>query len=380
MHPGQTGERPIHNFSRNPMLVYWEMTQACNLACKHCRAEAMPQSHPLELNTCESQAFLKQVAEFGAPLPHLILTGGDPLRRNDLYPLIQFARELGLDVSITPSATPELTEAAITQLKENGIQSLGLSLDGSCAEKHDAIRAVPGTFDRTIAAAQHAGKINLPIQINTLVSEETLDDLPAIYELLRTSFPVMRWSLFFLISVGRGKALNEVSSAEGECVMNWVLDLTRQAPFMVKTTEAPSYRRLAIERMRAAGATSDEMRNSGVYKAFQIRDGHGIVFVSNLGDIYPSGFLPLRCGNVRKDLLVDIYRSSTTFQALHAPDLFHGKCGDCKYSYIRGGSRARAFAHTGDILGSDPLCPYEPATEMASTAFSVDTERRSPAA
>jgi len=358
------GNRAVHNFSQNPMLVYWEMTQSCGLACKHCRAEAMPQAHPLELTTSESQAFLTQVAAFGAPLPHLILTGGDPLRRKDLYFLIDFARGLGLDVSITPSATPELTDDAIRRLKQHGVQSLGLSLDGSCAKKHDAIRAIPGTFERTIAAARHAGRIDLPIQVNTLVAQETVEDLPAIYELLRTSFPVMRWSLFFLISVGRGKALNEVSPAEAERIMNWVQNLSHDAPFMVKTTEAPSFRRIAIETMKAAGASADEMRSSGVYKAFQIRDGHGIVFVSNLGDIYPSGFLPLRCGNVRKDSLVNVYRSSETFQALHSPDTFHGKCGACEYSYICGGSRARAYAHTGNVLASDPLCPYQPAAVL----------------
>ncbi|HEY6305839.1 MAG TPA: TIGR04053 family radical SAM/SPASM domain-containing protein [Candidatus Angelobacter sp.] len=346
------------DFSRNPLLVYWEMTQACGLACKHCRAEAVPVAHPLELTTSESKSFLNQLVDFGEPLPHLILTGGDPLRRQDLHLLIDRARGLGLEVSITPSATPELTGEAITRLHDHGIQSLGLSLDGSCAAKHDAIRAVPGTFDRTMAAARHAGQLGLPIQINTLVAKETADDLPAIYELLRESFPVMRWSLFFLISVGRGKALNEVLPEEGEGIMNWVLELVLQAPFAVKTTEAPSYRRLAIERMRGASRPALEMKNSSVYQGFQIRDGHGIVFVSHLGEIYPSGFLPLRCGSVRVHSLVDVYRNSEVFRALHSPDRFHGKCGECEYSYICGGSRARAFAHTGDALGSDPFCPY----------------------
>jgi AdoMet-dependent heme synthase len=356
----QMGRMSARDFSRNPMLVYWEMTQACDLACKHCRAAAMSEPHPFELKTLESQAFLDQLLGFGEPLPHLILTGGDPLRRRDIYSLIDYACGIGLEVSITPSATPELTNAAITKLKEHGIQSLGLSLDGSCAARHDAIRGIPGTFDRTIQAARHAGKIGTPIQVNTLVSEETADDLPAIYELLRTSFPVMRWSLFFLISVGRGKALNEVSPEQGERIMDWVLDLVPNAPFAVKTTEAPSYRRIAIKKMRAAGMAAPEMRDTAVYKGFQIRDGHGIVFVSNLGDIYPSGFLPLRCGNVRKDNLVDVYRDSETFRGLHSPDQFHGKCGMCEYSHICGGSRARAFAYTEDALGSDPFCPYQP--------------------
>jgi len=215
-----------HDFSKNPMLVYWEMTNACGLACKHCRAEAMPTANPLELNTEESKRFLKQLVGFGDPLPHLILTGGDPLSRKDIYPLIDYATGLGLEVSVTPSATPELTNDAISKLKAHGIQSLGLSLDGSCAAKHDNIRAVPGTFERTIEAARHCGRLGLPIQVNTLVAEETADDLPAIYELLRTSFPVMRWSLFMLISVGRGKALNEVSPEEGERIMRWVFDLS----------------------------------------------------------------------------------------------------------------------------------------------------------
>jgi AdoMet-dependent heme synthase len=348
------------DFSRNPMLVYWEMTQACGLACKHCRAEAMPNANPLELGTELSKRFLRQLLDFGNPLPHLILTGGDPLSRRDIYELIDYATGLGLEVSITPSATPELTNDAISKLKAHGIESMGLSLDGSCAEKHDAIRAVPGTFERTMEAARHCGKIGMPIQVNTLVADETAGDLPAIYQLLRTGFPVMRWSLFMLISVGRGKALNEVSPEEGEKIMRWVFDLSARAPFMIKTTEAPSYRRIAIEIMRSSSMAHGEMKSTSVYQGFQIRDGHGIVFVSNLGEIYPSGFLPLRCGNVRVESLVDVYRSSEIFRSLHSPDTFHGKCGACEYSHICGGSRARAFAHTGDALGTDPFCPYEP--------------------
>ena len=367
--------RVTHDFSRNPMLVYWEMTQACGLACKHCRAEAMPNAHPLELDTAQSMAFLNQLVAFGSPLPHLILTGGDPLSRKDIYQLIDYACGLGLEVSITPSATPLLTNEAITNLKKHGIQSFGLSLDGSCAARHDGIRGITGTFDRTMEAARHAGTLALPIQVNTLVAEETADDLPAIYELLRTSFPVMRWSLFFLISVGRGKALNAVSPEEGERIMNWVLDLVPNAPFAVKTTEAPSYRRLAIDKMRKVGMAPGQMKNTSVYKGFQIRDGHGIVFVSNLGDIYPSGFLPLFCGNVRKDSLVDVYRNSEVFRALHSPDQFHGKCGLCEYSHICGGSRARAFAHTGDALGTDPFCPYEPASANAGPACETQVRR-----
>jgi len=349
-----------HDFSKNPMLVYWEMTQACGLACKHCRAEAMPNANPLELSTEQSKKFLNQLLQFGNPLPHVILTGGDPLNRKDIYELIDYAKGIGLEVSITPAATDQLTNDAISKLKAHGIQAMGLSLDGSSAARHDNIRNVPGTFERTMEAARHCGRIGLPIQVNTLVAEETADDLPAIYELLRTSFPVMRWSLFMLISVGRGKQLNEVSPQEGEAIMKWVFDLSPHSPFQIKTTEAPSYRRIAVEQMRKSNMATTDMKSTSVYRGFQVRDGHGIVFVSNLGEIYPSGFLPLHCGNVRTDSLVEVYRNSDVFRALHSPDQFHGKCGACEYSHICGGSRARAFAYTGDALGTDPFCPYEP--------------------
>src|ERR1700739_1558842 len=236
-----------HDFSKNPMLVYWEMTQACGLACKHCRAEAMPNANPLELSTEQSQKLLNQLLQFGNPLPHVILTGGDPLNRKDIYELSDHAKSIGLEVFITPAATDQLTNDAISKLKAHGIQAMGLSLDGSSAARHDNIRNVPGTFERTMEAARHCGRLGAPIQVHTLVAEETADDLPAIYELLRTSSPGMRWSLFMLISVGRGKALNEVSPQEGESIYKCVLNLSPRHPFQIKTTEAPSYRRIAVE-------------------------------------------------------------------------------------------------------------------------------------
>jgi radical SAM protein len=355
--------RPAHrgarNFAESPMLVYWEMTQACALACRHCRAEAMPYRHPLELNHDESRELLRQIIAFGEPLPHLILTGGDPLQRADLFDLLDEATALGLNVSITPSATQNLTRDVIARMKAHGIQSLGLSLDGSTAERHEAVRGVAGCFDWTINAAHYAAEFDLPIQINTLVAAEAADDLPAIYELLKT-LKVMRWSLFFLIAVGRGRVLQEVSPERGEALMHWVYDLSRSAPFAIKTTEAPSYRRVALNRMRGEGLTPEQIQRTSVYHGFGIRDGHGIMFVSNTGDIYPAGFLPLAVGNVRVDQLADVYRDAPVFRSLHDPDQFKGKCGHCEYRAICGGSRARAFAHTGDPLESDPFCPYVP--------------------
>jgi radical SAM protein len=347
------------NFAENPMIVYWEMTQACALACRHCRAEADLQRHPLELDHHESKRLLRQIAAFGDPLPHLILTGGDPLLRGDLLELVDEANDLGLSVSITPAATQNLTRDVITRLKAHGIQSLGLSLDGSTPERHEAVRGVKGCFDWTINAAHFAAELDIPIQVNTLVSEETYDDLPAVYELLKT-LEVMRWSLFFLIGVGRGRVLQEVSPQRGEELMNWTYDLARVAPFAIKTTEAPSYRRIALNRMREEGLGPGEIRRTPVYHGFGIRDGHGIMFVSNTGDITPAGFLPLTVGNVRAENISELYRHAPVFRGLHDPNQFHGKCGRCEYRVICGGSRARAFAYTGDPLGSDPFCPYQP--------------------
>jgi AdoMet-dependent heme synthase len=354
------------DFSRNPLLVYWETTQACALSCKHCRAEAMPFAPPGELSSEEGKQLLRQIAAFGEPLPHLILTGGDPLSRMDLFELIDDARNLGLEVSITPSATPALTNDAINQLKAHGIQSLGLSVDGSNAERHDGIRAVQGCFERTIAALQHAGRLGLPLQINTLVAEETDDDLAAIYELLKP-YPIMRWSLFFLISVGRGNALREVTPQRAEELMNWVLGLIRVAPFQIKTTEVPCYRRIALNHMVDSGASASAIKSSSVGKGFQVRDGHGIVFVSSRGEVFPSGFLPLAAGDVRTNSLVDMYRHSPLFCSLHSANNFAGKCGFCDVRHICGGSRARAFAHTRNPLESDPLCLYQPALLAAAS-------------
>lgn len=351
--------RVARDYADRPMLVYWEMTQACGLACRHCRAEAMPKPHPNELNRAESLRLLQQVAAFGDPMPHLILTGGDPLQRADLYELIDAGTQLGLEISITPSATQNLTRDVVMKLKAHGIQSLGLSLDGSTAEIHDGIRGVPGCYETTIRGANLAAEFDMPIQVNTLVSEETEADLPATYELLK-QLKVMRWSLFFLIAVGRGKVLKPVSPERGEELMGWVYDLAKVAPFAIKTTEAPSYRRIALERMQKEGLPPEKIKSTSVYHGFGIRDGHGIMFVSNTGDIYPAGFLPLTVGNIRRNNLADTYRRAPIFASLHNPNEFKGKCGRCEHRMICGGSRSRAFAHTGDALESDPFCPYQP--------------------
>jgi radical SAM protein with 4Fe4S-binding SPASM domain len=302
---------------------------------------------------------MRQIRDFGAPFPQLILTGGDPLARPDLFELIDEARKLGIGVSITPAATPALTLPVLTRLQEHGVEGLGLSLDGSTAIRHDSIRGVAGTFDRTIQAMRWAQQLKMPLQVNTLVAAETASDLPAIYELLK-SFGVARWSLFFLISVGRGKVLQPLSPQKAEMLMCWIYETSLIAPFIVATTEAPSYRRVALEQMRAQGKNAEEIKHSTTYRSFGIRDGHGIVFVSHTGEICPAGFLPLVVGNVRRDSLADVYRHSPAFGSLHDPTQFEGRCGACEYHMLCGGSRSRAFEASGNALAEDPLCTHEP--------------------
>ena len=329
-------------FDRAPVRVYWELTRACGLACRHCRAAAIPWRHPGELDAAESLRLIDRLTTFGDPPPHLILTGGDPLLRPDLFDLIAAARARGIGVSVAPSATPLLTPAAIGRLQDAGIEAISLSLDGSTAATHDGVRQVPGTFDLTLAAARAARDAGLPFQINTLVAEETLDDLPAIY-LLAARLGAARWSLFFLVAVGRGTVLEQITPEAGEDLMQWLAAIGRRAPPVVTTTEAPFYRRIA----------------RGTHGA-GIRDGNGIMFISHTGAVQPSGFLPIVAGNVRTDDVVRLYRESDVFRTLRAPGGFAGRCGRCEYHWQCGGSRARAYAATGDPLGEDPLCAYAP--------------------
>jgi radical SAM protein len=367
-----TSKHQSRDYTQTPVNVYWEMTQACGLACRHCRAEAMPDPHPKELTLEEGLAFLRQIPDFGRPFPQLILTGGDPLLRRGLFTLLDEAQSLGISVSITPAATVALTRDLLSQLKDHGVEGVGLSLDGSTAQRHDAIRGVPGTFQRTMEAMKWLEDLELPLQINTLVSAETAPDLPAIFELLN-EFKVARWSLFFLISVGRGKVLQPLASDETERLMEWIYQISKVAPFVVATTEAPSYRRVAVQRMRAEGLTGEQIARSSTARSFGIRDGNGVVFVSSTGDICPAGFLPQTAGNVRTHRIAEVYRHAPLFQLLHEPRAFKGRCGTCEFHALCGGSRARAYQAMGDALASDPLCKFAYAGSGRISQVGADT-------
>lgn len=346
-------------YVRAPMIVYWELTIACGLACRHCRATAMPDAAPGQLDTVEAISVLDAIASFGEPTPHVVLTGGDPLRRADLDLILAAAAERGIGVSLAPAVTPELTFERLAHVQAAGVQAISLSLDGSDASRHDGLRGVTGTFDATLQALDWAAALGLPVQVNTLVTAETATDLPAVHDLLRTR-TLMRWSLFFLISVGRGAQLNEMAPGDAERLMGWLLDIGREAPFQVKTTEAMQYRRVAAMRLRRSGMTDPEIERSPISRGFGIRDGNGIMFIGHDGTVTPSGFLPLAVGNVRTQDLVELYREHSLMTSLRDVTKLKGRCGRCGYASWCGGSRARAYAWTGDPLEADPLCPYSP--------------------
>lgn len=353
MHPAPRLADPRFVHGR-PLRVYWEVTRACDLACRHCRATANPDADPAELTTGEGRRLLEQLASIGQPLPHLVLTGGDPLKRKDLFELIAASQDLGFHVSVAPSATPLLTQDALLALAGVGVDAISLSLDGSNAERHDAIRGIEGTYDRTLEAARVARVIHLPFQVNTLVCADTVDDLPAIYEQV-VELAAARWSLFFLVTVGRGQLLQPISPERAEEVLVWIAGLGRKPGTvlpMVTTTEAPQLRRIVLERR-------GERESAAAHHAAGIRDGNGILFISHTGDICPSGFLEIPVGNVRTANVVDVYRDAPLFQQLRNADGFHGRCGHCEYRWDCGGSRARAFCMSGDPLGEDPLCQYD---------------------
>ena len=326
-------------FDRAPQRIYWEITRACSLACRHCRAEASPEPEPGELTPAEGRALLDRLAQFGDPPPKVILTGGDPLERADLWELIAHARSLGLGVSVSPSATPRLTPEVIFRMANAGVEAISLSIDASTAARHDALRGVPGCFERTLLAARAAANARLPVQVNTLVCAETVDDLPAVHALTK-ELHVARWSLFFLVSVGRGTVLQQIEPETVNRLLEWVAEQPRDQLPLVTTTEAPHFRRIQLQRRRLPQVPSARA-------GFGIRDGNGVMFISNTGDVSPSGFLPLTGGNVRTQDPVAIYRGSDLFTSLREPTTFGGRCGACEFHAICGGSRARAWTATG---------------------------------
>ncbi len=356
-------------FEERPVLVFWETTRACPLACLHCRASAIPDRLPDELSGEEGHALIDRLRDFGTPYPTLILTGGDPLRRPDLFALIEHARAQRLHVAVSPAVSDALNAATMARLAELGVASISVSLDGGSAAAHERVRGVPGHFERTRAAITTALDLGLRVQVNSTVMAENVRELPSLFESI-VGWGVRTWEVFFLIRTGRGVGLAELSSEETEDVGQFLYDASRYG-VLIRPVEAPFLRR--IRRQREAGgpaggplyaALRDELARrmgpgtqpSSIAPRGTL-DGDGILFVGYDGTIYPGGFLPERLGNVRRDDLVSVYRDHPLLQRIRARDLGDA-CGTCPHRFECGGSRARAFARTGDPLAADPACHF----------------------
>jgi radical SAM protein len=348
------------DFNQKPYIVIWETTQACDLACVHCRACAKPSRNPFELPTAEAKGLIDQIAEMKVPV--FVLTGGDPLKRPDIYELVEYAHGRGVHTSMTPSATPLLTKEAIATLQERGLARLAVSLDGSTAEIHDAFRRVPGSYQWTLNAVRWARELGLPVQINTTITRRNLGDLDSMVRLLQT-LDIVLWSVFFLVPTGRGQTQDLVSAEEVEMVFEKLYETTNHVEFDIKTTEAQHYRRFLLQRraeerkqgiasartsVPAAQAFPAALGGDGIARAPRgLNDAKGFVFVSHVGEVFPSGFLPQSAGNIRRDRLAEVYRDSPLFCRLRDTSHLKGKCGLCEFKDICGGSRARAYALTG---------------------------------
>ena len=459
------------DFDRATFIVIWEVTRACDVKCVHCRAEAITMRHPLELTFKEGCKLIDQIREFGKPL--FVITGGDPLKRPDIYELIKYGDKKGLRVALTPSGTQLMQPAVIKRFKDSGLSRLAVSLDGSCKEIHDTFRKVDGSFDWTVESIKEARRCDIPVQINTTVCKHNLKDVHAIAELLGT-LDICLWSVFFLVPTGRGLRSDIISARDHEDVFNQLYDLSKTMPYDIQTTAAQHYRRVVVQRRRAEiaeliaqGKSPDEaarivqlnsmpkaipggnyepggwsrnaatgggplsmdsenkgaplrstrddsdvlrakierMRAGGapefviakleaqlhaaegksadgesapvefltrqdtargdasldIGRASKgVNDGNGFVFIDHIGMAYPSGFLPLVVGDVRKLSLVDIYRDSPIMKQLRDYPTLKGKCSWCDFRDVCGGSRSRSFGVTGDYLASEPYCSYFP--------------------
>lgn len=351
------------------MLVFWETTRACLLACRHCRASATTEAPPGELTTAAGYRLIDQVAGFGRPYPILVLTGGDCLLRPDLFDLTGYAGSIGVPVCLSPSVTPLLSREMISRIAASGVKAVSVSLDGACAATHDGVRGIPGHFDDTVAAIRGLAAAGVRVQVNTTVMTGNADELADIAALIAGAGAHM-WEVFFLIEVGRGRAVGALSPSGHDDVCNFLFDASRYG-LVVRTVEAPFFRRTVLLR-RNGGAPPDSPlyahlsgrlrellgppeRPPSAHTA-ATRDGKGIMFVSSTGDVYPAGFLPLGLGNVRDQSLRDIYTGSPLLRDIRAAR-FAGRCGRCEYADLCGGSRARAYAAAGDPLGEDPACP-----------------------
>ena len=369
----------MHETGKNGRLrvVMWELTRACKLGCAHCPIGAQPRRSPLELSTYEAYKTIDQIVSLHPD--EVIITGGDPFERSDLYQLLDYGRRRGLRASLTVSVTPSLTGASIGKLKRNGLERLVIGLDSSAPDKHDAARAISGQFGSTLLAMRWARTAQLPVEVNTLLGPHNAGDLQTIAELL-ADVDVQRWNIYFLVPVGNSRHVETLSADEVENVFAKLYDLQQRVPFPIRTFEAPHYRRFVLQRaVEQRQRTIDHYFDPSVDGIAIGEDSsraavavNNYMFISHTGEVSVSPFLPLTAGNVRYQPLSTVFQYGELFAVVRDEVNLKGKCGRCEFRTVCGGSRARAFAMTGDLFAADPLCAYQPGTFLPVAPAVID--------
>ncbi|MCL4310153.1 MAG: heme b synthase [Actinobacteria bacterium] len=341
-----------------PRLVAWEVTRRCNLSCRHCRAAADKGPYPGELSTEKCFQVIDEIVAAGKPI--VILTGGDPMLRENIYEIARYGTEKGLKMVMSPCGTL-LDEANARRLKEAGIDRISLSIDGATAVTHDDFRRVPGAFDEVMRGIEAAKKAGIEFQINTTVTKVNLAELP---DILRLAIEVgaVAFHPFLLVPTGRGKELadQELSPEQYEETLNWVYDQRGRLPLNFKPTCAPHYYRILRQREHAAGNKVTVETHGMDAMSKGCLGGQGFCFISYQGEVRICGFLDVKCGDLNEQSFGDVWLNSPVFKQMRDLDGYHGRCGYCEYRRFCGGCRARAYEVTGDYLGEEPFCVYQP--------------------
>lgn len=359
-------------------LVYWEITKRCNLRCAHCRAVPQTSASPEELSLAEGFELIDAIAEVGQPI--LVLTGGEPLLRRDVFDLATYGNWRGLPMALATNGTLVRRDVA-RDIVEAGFQRVSISLDGPDAGSHDDFRRVPGAFDKTVDGFIHLKELGMSMQVNTTVTVRNWERLDEMHELVR-KLGADAWHLFLLVPVGCGLEIApsaQLTPRDYEEVLYWIDDLAQREAMEVRATCAPHAQRVRLQRAAAASEQVEvkvkvegeaPKESAGVFTQPQPQPapqtrrgclaGSGICFISHRGEVFPCGYFPLKAGDVRRQSFGTIWETAPIFSDLRDPDRLMGKCGVCEYRVVCGGCRARAFGQTGHYLDEEPFCFYLP--------------------
>lgn len=344
--------------SGEPKLIAWEVTRACNLACKHCRAEARCEPYPGELSTIQAKELLQSFTEVGDPI--VIFTGGDPMLRPDIYELATYGHELGLRCVMSPNGTLIDQESA-KRIQEAHIARCSISIDGHNATTHDNFRGVPGAFEASLRGIEHLKAAGVEFQINTTVTKNNLQDFKKIFKLCE-EIGAAAWHIFLLVPTGRGADILEqvITATEYEEVLNWFYDFRKTTSMHLKATCAPHYYRIMRQRAKAEGISITPASFGMDAMTRGCLGGIGFCFISHVGQVQPCGYLPLDCGNVLQTPFPEIWKNAEHFKNLRDQNTYLGKCKICEYHKVCGGCRARSHSLKDNYLDEEPLCSYQP--------------------